>query len=231
LSTTNHKSPAKAPVPLADPPPGWSLFTFFQKKLSVFIFFVKIALSTFLCTGLGVECLPKKMLRIGGKIISLRKIQGGIEQILRLRTEGYSQQEVADYLQIDRPFISRLERMGEVRKGKKIAVVGFPLLNKEEIKNVAAAKGVDYVWVMNEAERWKLVQEKSALEFFNFMMDSIRGLQVYDIVVLIGSQKWAKLAEALLDSQVVFLNLGDSPISEDCFFDPDQFGQVLDKIT
>jgi predicted XRE-type DNA-binding protein len=174
--------------------------------------------------------LPKKLLRIGGKIISLRKICEKIEQILKLRTEGFSQQEVADYLQIDRPFISRLESIGEVRKGKKVAVVGFPLLNKEEIKNLAMARGVDHVWVMNDAERWLLVKEKSALEFFSFVMDYVRELRAYDTVVLIGSQKWVKLAEALLDSQVVFLNLGESPINKDCYFDPDQFSHVLDTI-
>ena len=37
--------------------------------------------------------------------------------------------------------------MGEVRKGKKLALVGFPVANKEELARVAAQEGVDFIFL------------------------------------------------------------------------------------
>jgi transcriptional regulator with XRE-family HTH domain len=174
--------------------------------------------------------MTEELVRIGEKIISMRKIYEGIHKILQLRSKGLSQQEVANELGLDRTFISRLESIGEVRKGKKIAVFGFPLHNKEEIKKIAQAKGVDFVWLMNEEERWNLVKGKSALDFFNEVMELVTVLQSYDIVVIIASARWLRLAEALLNSEVIFLELGASPITEDRSLDLEEFADVLDTI-
>ena len=174
--------------------------------------------------------MTEKLVRIGEKIISLRKIQENIQKILKLRSAGLSQQEVANELNLDRTFISRLESIGEVRKGKKIAVFGFPLQNKQEITKIAQAKGVDYVWLMNEEERWRLVKGKSALDFFNEMMEFITVLQSYDIVIIIASPRWLKISEALLNNEVIFLELGASPITEDRFLDPQTFENTLDSV-
>lgn len=174
--------------------------------------------------------MTDELVRIGEKIISVRKIQENVQKILKLRSAGLSQQEVANELNLDRTFISRLESIGEVRKGKKIAVFGFPLQNKGEIKKIAQAKGVDFVWLMNEEERWNLVKEKSALVFFNEVMELITALQAFDIVVIIGSQRWLKIAEALLNCEVIFIELGASPITEDCSLNPDTFKETLDRI-
>ncbi len=174
--------------------------------------------------------MTEELVRVGEKIISVRKIQESIQKILKLRSAGLSQQEVANELNLDRTFISRLESIGEVRKGKKIAVFGFPLQNKDEISKIAQAKGVDFVWLMNEEERWNLVKEKSALDFFNEVMELITVLQAYEIVVLIGSQRWLKIAEALLNSEVIFLELGASPITEDRSLNLKTFEETLDSI-
>jgi hypothetical protein len=73
-------------------------------------------------------------LRIQDKIVSWQKIEKTLKKTLQLRSKGYSQQEVADRLAIDRTFISRLESIGELRKGQSLACVGFPVLNKDEIR-------------------------------------------------------------------------------------------------
>ncbi|NLC12219.1 MAG: transcriptional regulator [Firmicutes bacterium] len=168
-----------------------------------------------------------EFLRIGDKIISLEKIRRAAEQALKLRSQGLSQQEVAKRLQLDRTFISRLETLGEIRKGGSIALFGFPVKNKEEIVDLARQAGVDFIWLMNDKERWQLVKERSGLEFLNVAMDIISQLRSYQTVILIGSKKWLRLGEALLDGEVFYIDLGGSPIEKDCYLDPDSFKQIL----
>lgn len=172
----------------------------------------------------------EEQFRIGEKIISMRRIEEVVQSVLRLRSEGLSQQEVANALHLDRPFISRLESIGEVRKGKKVALIGFPLQNKEEIIQLARKKGVDYVWVMNEKERWDYVRNQTAMDFFNQVIKVITTLKAYDTVILAGSRKWQKIAEALLDNQIIFLEIGSSPIREDCFLNPDYLKRTLEQV-
>ncbi len=168
--------------------------------------------------------------RVGEKVISLRKIHETLEKVFTLRSRGSSQQEVAAQLKLDRSLISRLEAMGELRKGKRVAVVGFPLKNKDEIRRAAEERGVDFVWVMDDKERWDLVQGKSALDFFNDVMERITRLQAFDVVIVIGSPRWLKLADALLDGEVVFIELGDSPIKQDCTLSLQRFTDVLQMV-
>ncbi|MGI6308447.1 MAG: helix-turn-helix domain-containing protein [Dethiobacteria bacterium] len=175
--------------------------------------------------------MPDELMRIGEKIISMPKIEESVRKILQLRSTGLSQQEVANLLGLDRTFISRLESIGEIRKGKKIAVFGFPIKNKDEIKKISAALGVDFIYVVNEEERWNLVQDKSALDFFNEAMELIAKLQAYDLVVLISSRRWLKIAEAFFSNEIVFIELGPSPIKEDCLLNPDMFREIISKVT
>lgn len=169
-------------------------------------------------------------MRIGEKIISRGKIEDVIDQILELRAAGFSQQEVAGRLHLDRTLISRLETLGEVRKGKRLAVIGFPLLNCAEIERIAKSRGVEFTWLMSEKERWDLVKGQSALEFFDYVMERIATLKRFDLVIMIGSRKWYKIAEALLGSQVLFLELGMTPITEDCTLEPRRFTEILDHV-
>ena len=46
--------------------------------------------------------------RIQDKMVSREKLMAAITRILELRSKGYSQQETADRLNVDRPFISLL---------------------------------------------------------------------------------------------------------------------------
>jgi transcriptional regulator with XRE-family HTH domain len=178
----------------------------------------------------GAVILPGELIRIGEKIISFGRIEDAIQRILELRAAGFSQQEVAGRLGLDRTFISRLETLGELRKGKRLAVIGFPLSNYGEIDRIAKSRGVEFTWLMSEKERWELVGGQSALEFFDLIMEKIASLQRFDLVIFIGSRKWQKIAEALLDCQVLFLELGSSPITEDCTLEPQRFEELLNQV-
>lgn len=91
--------------------------------------------------------------RVGDKVISLQKIVDEVKKILDLRQKGFSQIEVAEKLKIDRSFISKLEGLGEVRKGKNIAAIGFPVKNKHEVEQVLKSYGINYYLLMTEEER------------------------------------------------------------------------------
>lgn len=158
--------------------------------------------------------------RVGDKLISLSKATRLIEKALTMREQGSSQQETADKLRLDRSFISRLEAIGEVRKGSKVAVVGFPLENSKELAAICGEEGLDLHLLLNNKERWQMVKDKEALAFFNQVLDLITRLRDYDTLILITSDKWFVLAEALLDLQIIYLKLGQTPIESDCHLDP-----------
>lgn len=160
------------------------------------------------------------LIRIGDKIINKQKILDTIERMFLMRQQGLSQQETANQLGIDRTVISRLETLGEIRKGGQIALVGFPIRNREELAAVAQEEGVEFILLLTEHERWQFVQEKSGVELFNEVMQIVARLRTYDIVIFMGSNMRIKLVEALLDKEVIGIQIGESPIAEDKYFNP-----------
>lgn len=169
-------------------------------------------------------------IRIGEKVISKKKIDKSIKEILKLRQAGFSQSEVAQRLSIDRTFISRLESLGEIRKGRRIAVIGFPIANKKELENVLASMGIDFVFLMTEKERWQFVKEKTGLDLFNAIMDMVARLHSYDHIVIIGSNKRIKIAEAVMDKDVIGFEIGESPIQEDKYVNVQEIKELLEAI-
>lgn len=167
------------------------------------------------------------LLRVGDKILNRHTIHRVIDEILEMRSHGLSQQEVAKQLGIDRTFISRLENVGEVRKGGKVALIGFPIKNCEEISRVAQTEGIDYCLVMTEKQRWGFVESKSGIELFNETMDVIATLRTYDIVIILGSNMRIKLVEALLDKKVIGMQIGESPIEDDKYVNPDDIRKIM----
>lgn len=165
--------------------------------------------------------------RIGEKVISRRKVIEAIHRIFDLRALGHSQQEVADRLQVDRPFISRLESLGEVRKGGTVALIGFPVLNKAELAEVARQEGVDYTLLMTERERRDFVEKRSGIDLLNDIMSMAAQVRQYDAVVLLGSDKRVRVLAALLDREVVWMEIGKSPIEEDKHVDPERLRELL----
>ncbi|NLN88474.1 MAG: transcriptional regulator [Syntrophomonadaceae bacterium] len=168
------------------------------------------------------------IIRIQDKIISRKKIYDSIAKILQLRGLGYSQQEVADKMSVDRTFISRLEGIGELRKGKTIACIGFPIENKTEIQAIMEKEGVDFIMLMTEEERLDYVEQRSGKEMLNELMDLIGQMQTFNTVIAIGSDNRIKLIQGLLlDSEVISLEIGTSPITDNRWVDPEEISQVL----
>jgi len=169
-------------------------------------------------------------IRIGGKLISISRIENTIQEMLILRQQGVSQADVANKFNTDRTFLSRLESLGEIRKGKTIAIVGFPIKNTEELKQMAAQEGVDFTLIMNDKERWDFVYEKSGIELLNEVMGIIYQVRQYDVVILFGSDQRLRLFKALLDKEVIPVNIGKSPITEDVYVDPENLKEIIKTI-
>lgn len=167
------------------------------------------------------------LIRIGDKLISFSRIETTIKDMLDLRQQGYSQADVAKKFNTDRSFLSRLEGLGEIRKGKTIALVGFPIKNVEDLKEVAIQEGVDYTLLMTDRERWNFVYEKSGIELLNEVMNIIYKVRQYDVVIILGSDKRLRLFKALLDNEVVSIDIGKSPITEDVYVEPDNLRDII----
>ncbi len=170
------------------------------------------------------------LLRIGEKIINRQKINQIIDEMFNLRSQGFSQQEVANRVGIDRTVISKLETLGEVRKGGKVALVGFPIENCEELRLMARQEGIDYSLLLSEQERWDFVQKKSGIGLFNTIMEIIATLRNYDIVIILGSNLRIKLMETLLDKEVIGIQIGESPIAENKYVDPESIKSIVQQL-
>ncbi|WP_213975715.1 MULTISPECIES: transcriptional regulator [Tepidanaerobacter] len=167
------------------------------------------------------------LIRIGDKLISVSRIENIIQEMLDLRQQGVSQAEVAKKFNTDRTFLSRLESLGEIRKGKTIAIVGFPLKNTEELKQLAFQEGVDFSLLMTDKERWDFVYEKSGIELLNEVMGLIYQVRQYDVVILLGSDQRLRLFKALLDKEVISVDIGKSPMTEDVYVDPQNLRKII----
>jgi len=171
-----------------------------------------------------------ELIRVGDKIINLQKVSKLVNKIIRMRSNGSTQADVASMLGIERSFISHLEGLGEVRKGKKIALVGFPIANKSDIEAVADEFGIDFVYLLSETERRAFASRESGIELFNELLDMIAGLKDYDVVLFMGSDLRISQVEKILDKEVFGLSIGPSPITEDKHVDPAQLRDILEDL-
>jgi transcriptional regulator with XRE-family HTH domain len=186
----------------------------------------------------AADLLPPKvvgsvgLMRIGEKLVSTSRIHRVVDQILELRSQGQSQQEVAEQIGVDRTFISRMEGLGEVRKGERIAVIGFPIGNKEEIEGIAQEEGVDFVWVMTNEERWQFAEDRSGAKLANELMVLFSRLRDFDTIIFLGSDMRIKLVEAMLAPETILgIELGKSPIREDKYVDPTEFRALIRSLS
>lgn len=171
--------------------------------------------------------MMEDIVRIGDKVISRKKIDKTVDKILELRQSGLSQQEVALSVNVDRSFVSRLESIGEIRKGSKIALIGFPLENKDEILEMAREEGVDYACIMTDDERWGFVDERNGASLVNDIMQIISLAQGCDVLIMIGSDMRIEIAEALIPGQVIGVEIGKSPIKGDIYVDPKGIRDII----
>ncbi|HWI52881.1 MAG TPA: helix-turn-helix transcriptional regulator [Symbiobacteriaceae bacterium] len=168
-----------------------------------------------------------QLIRIGDKVINRDRIFQVVGRMLELRASGLSQQEVAEQLDIDRTLVSRLETIGEVRKGKKIALVGFPVKNKEEISALAEAEGLDFILVMSEVERLDFARNTNGADMLNMVMSMIARARECDAVIFLGSDQRLKMVEALVGPHVIGIEIGCSPMHEDKYVDPDAIRNLI----
>ena len=170
------------------------------------------------------------IIRIGEKILYREKLEREINKILKLRTEGLTQSEAARKLGIERTFVSRLESLGEIRKGKKIALVGFPIKNKSAILAEAEKMGIDFTLILTQKERMEFIQNRNKTDLFNDIISIITKLIDFDLIVFLGSDKRVEVVEKLFSIQVVGVEIGKSPIIEDKYIDPEMIVKILNEV-
>ena len=169
-------------------------------------------------------------IRIGDKLINRNKIHKQIDAMLDLRMQGFSQQEVAKAYATDRAFVSRVESLGEIRKGGRVALVAFPISNKDEILTLAAQEGIEFSVVFNDKERWAFLRYKNGVQLFNEVMTIIAKLRESDILIVAASNMRINLAEAIIDKHVIGITMGESPIEEDKYLEPQLIRDIMQKI-
>jgi len=165
--------------------------------------------------------------RIGDKLLNRIKLERTIDRIFQLRVSGLSQQEVANRVGCDRSFVSRLETLAEVRKGGSMAIIGFPLANTAELTSVCQELGVEYSLLMNDAERWELIESHDGKTLLNWLMQLMLEMSEYDHVIMIGSDMRIRLAEAIVGEKVVGVLIGESPIEEDYYLNPQKLRDLI----
>lgn len=168
--------------------------------------------------------------RVGDKLLSREKLDKIIDDILELRKSGLSQQEVAQRIGCDRSFVSRLESLAEVRKGGSLAVVGFPLENTEELKTICERLGVEFTLILNDQERWDILESFDGKSLLNWLMELMMDMSAYDHVIMIGSDMRIRLAETILGEKVLGLLIGKSPIKKDIYLIPNDLSGLIKSI-
>ena len=93
--------------------------------------------------------------RIGDKVVSPREARRpGRRTSSRRARRGATQEEAARAHGVQRTFVSFLETLGEVRRGKRVALVGFPVANVDEVRaRRRRATRSSSACVLSQAER------------------------------------------------------------------------------
>jgi transcriptional regulator with XRE-family HTH domain len=173
--------------------------------------------------------MDTELIRVGNKVISRERLNHLINRILQLRAGGSTQVQVAEKLGVDRSFISHLEGLGEVRVGRRVALLGFPIANIEEVASLAKEVGVDYIYLLSQSERDELGREMSGAEVFNEVMEVMARLVDYDIVVFLGSDWRISLMERIFGSRLIGVSLGKSPLKKSVTVDLKLLEEILSQ--
>lgn len=167
------------------------------------------------------------LIRIGDKVISRKKIDKAIDEIIALRSTGLVQADVGEKLNIERTFISRLEGLGEIRKGQSIAAVGFPIKNKQEVERILKEYGVEYYLLMSEKERNQFVNDSNGTHLINYIMELINKFRGYDTIIVMASDYRNRIIKDMVDNQIIEIDIGKSPLKEDVNVNTEQLIDVL----
>ena len=170
-----------------------------------------------------------RLYRIGDKVVSETKLHDAIAAILGEREAGATQEDVARAHEVQRSFVSFLESLGEVRRGDKVALVGFPVANADEVKALAARHALDFVLVLSQDER-ESIESGDASRVFNQLLETIATLKEYDTLVLLASDWRIRTMERILGTEVIGIPLGPSPLRTDMPVDIAELDSVLTSV-
>ncbi|MDO8916147.1 MAG: transcriptional regulator [Coriobacteriia bacterium] len=171
-----------------------------------------------------------RFFRIGDKIVSREKLVEQITGILRDRERGATQADTAKSHGVERSFVSWLETLGEVRRGRRVGLIAFPVANGDEVRALAEAHGVEFLLVMSQSERESL-EGSPGDQVFNRVLDTLATLKDFDVLVLLASDWRVGTIEKILGREVVALTLGPSPLRHDVVVDLAQLDDILDGVT
>lgn len=171
-----------------------------------------------------------RFFRIGDKVVSRDKLVDQIDAILGDRQGGATQHDAASAHGVDRSFVSWLETLGEVRRGKRVALIAFPVANTEEVRRIAEEHGIEFVMVLSQSEREGL-ESGRADHIFNLVLDTLATLKDFDQVVVLASDWRVGTIEKILGREVIARNLGPSPLRHDVTVDPAELEDLLDAVT
>ena len=167
--------------------------------------------------------------RVGGKVISRDKLLDAVEAILEDREAGATQEEAARDAGVTRSVVSFLESLGEVRRGPRVALVGFPVANRDEVTAVAERHAVDFVLVISQSDR-ESIEAGSPASVFNRLLETLAALRDFDTVILLASDWRIETVEKILGSEVVGIPLGASPLREDQTVDVEELDRLLTDV-
>jgi hypothetical protein len=170
-----------------------------------------------------------RLYRIGDKVVSEDKLHDAIRAILEARESGATQEDTAQTHGVQRSFVSFLETLGEVRRGDKVALVGFPIANAEEVTELARTHSLDFVLVLSQDER-ESIESGDATRVFNQLLQTVAALKDYDTLVLIASDWRIHTMERILGTEVIGIPLGVSPLRTDVPVDLDELDRVLTTV-
>lgn len=171
------------------------------------------------------------LIHIGDKTLSRSRLQSIVDEMLRLRSAGFSQQAAAERFAVDRSFVSRLETLAELHKGGSIGLVGFPIANRDEVRALCERRGVDFVLLLSEQERQAYLNGRTGMALLHEVLGTVARLRTLDHVVLLTSDHWFALAAALLGREVTGLQLGQSPMTEDRVVELGELAALLDSLS
>ncbi len=171
-----------------------------------------------------------RFFRIGDKVISQEKLLEQVEGILTDREKGSTQEDAARHHGVQRSFVSWLETLGEVRRGARVAIIGFPIGNPDAVRECAERHGVEFVFLMTQSERERF-SASSGDQVFNQVLETLATLKDFDVILLLASDWRIGLLEKILGREVVAVNLGHSPIVEDVQVDLDELDGILAGLT
>ncbi len=170
-----------------------------------------------------------RLYRIGDKVVSREKLFEALDELLADREAGATQEEVARTYGVQRTFVSILESLGEIRRGPRAAVVGFPIANAAEIEAMAERKGLDFVLVFSQEQR-ESIENLPGRDVFNRLLETLATLRDYDVVILIASDWRIELIERILGAEVIGIPLGASPLREDVTVDMVELEALVDGV-